>query len=135
MLPEDSADEPAAPLAPTTPPEGVVPLAISPPPGAAWAGFLASLGLAVAALDGLYLLFVLGQGLAVRRSGAGSFSGDLLHRLGIAFSGSVQMTHGLALILAVALVVMPLAGAGAEGRAVAETYERRRVATLILVMV
>jgi hypothetical protein len=111
------------------------PLAVSPPPGAPWAGFLASLGLGLAALEALYLIFVLGQGLAVRRSGAGSFSGDLLHRIGIAFSGSVQLAHGLGLILAVALVVIPLAGAGAEGRAVARSYERRRVATLVIVIV
>jgi hypothetical protein len=111
------------------------PLIVSPPPGAPWASFLASLGLGVAAIEALYIIFVFGQGLAVRRTGAGSFSGDFLHRIGIAFSGSVQMVHGLGLILAVALVVIPLAGAGAEGRAVARTYERRRVATLVIVIV
>src|SRR3954452_1554113 len=98
-------------------------VAVTPPPGAAWASFLASLGLGLAALEALYLLFVLGQGLAVRKSGAGSFSGDLLHRIGIAFSGSVNIAHGVILVFAVALVVIPLAGAGAEGRAVALTYE------------
>src|SRR5436309_300153 len=63
------------------------PVAVTPPPGAAWASFLASLGLGLAVLEALYLVFVLGQGLAVRKSGAGSFSGDLFHRIGIAFSG------------------------------------------------
>ena len=99
-------------------------LVVTPPPGAPWASFLASLGLGLAVLEALYLIFVLGQGFAVRKSGAGSFAGDLLHRIGIAFSGSVNLAHGLALIVAVALVVIPLAGAGAEGRAVAVTYGR-----------
>jgi hypothetical protein len=57
--------------------------------------------------QGLFVLFSLIEGLAIERAQTGNVHSDLLHRIGIAFSTSVNIASGLALLVAVALLSAP----------------------------
>ncbi|MDQ1397580.1 MAG: hypothetical protein QOG64_2839 [Acidimicrobiaceae bacterium] len=94
-----------------------------------WTSLVITLGLGLALIQALFVLFTLAQGLALRRSGSGSFNGDIFHRLGIAFSRSLGIGQGLALVLAVALVSLP----ALIGRPTGIRQERLRVLTLFIV--
>src|SRR3954470_4010827 len=94
--------------------------------GLSWARLSVTLGLGVAAVQALYVLFTFAQGLSVRKQGAGSLQGDFFHRVGIAFSRSLSPIQGLALVVAVALVSLP----SIVDIPLTSRYELRRIVTL-----
>jgi hypothetical protein len=101
-----------------------------------WAALAVNAGVAVAVVQALFVLLTIVQGLSLRAK-ADNFPSDVFHRIGIAFSTSVNIPNGLALVVAVFLVTVPsfmpasaLAGSGGDG---AERLRSRRVATLVIV--
>jgi hypothetical protein len=94
--------------------------------GLSWARLSVTLGLGVAGVQALYMIFTFAQGLSIRRTGAGSLQGDFFHRIGIAFSRSLSPIQGLALVVAVALVSLP----SMVDIPLTSRYERRRIITL-----
>src|SRR5205814_1844438 len=74
-----------------------------------------------------FILLTVVQGLSLREK-ADNFPSDLLHRIGIAFSTSVNIQSGLALLLAVALVSVPALVPGADAH-----FRSLRLATLFTV--
>ena len=91
-----------------------------------WSGWLVTLGLALITLEALAMLLTIAQGLSLHRTGAGSFNGDLLHRLGIAASRSLGVAQSLTVVVGVVLVSLPTA----IGRPPSRRYEGRRTLAL-----
>ena len=101
-----------------------------------WVGVAVNAGIAVAVVQALFVLLTIVQGLSLRPK-ADNFPSDVFHRIGIAFSTSVNIPSGLALLVAVFLVTvpsfMPPTATASSGTTGVERLRTRRVATLVIV--
>ena len=97
-----------------------------------WAGLAVGVGAGLIVVQALFVLITVIQGLSLHRNGAGGFPGDIFHRIGIAFSTSVNIPSGLALTAGALLVAAPSL-AGLDDERVPRWSPGLRTALLVMV--
>lgn len=96
-------------------PYEIVPVALA-TAGAGWGQWSTRAGLALVLVEAAQFLGTLYQGFAFPSSGPSGLPGDVFHRIGISILSNLGVANDLGLILAVALVSIPLLLAGDPGQ-------------------